>query len=79
MGVNLLPNSTKIILSHFSFADLLLIVGAVGLAVNIIGLFLFQGHGHSHGVEGHGHSHGGHRSHEGHGHSHGKLHGHGML
>ncbi|CAF3486883.1 unnamed protein product [Rotaria sp. Silwood1] len=35
--------------------DLLLIVGSVGLGINIIGLFLFQGfHGHSHG----GHSHG---------------------
>jgi zinc transporter 1 len=30
--------------------DLLLIVGAIGLGINIIGLFLFQGfHGHSHG------------------------------
>jgi zinc transporter 1 len=30
--------------------DLLLIVGGVGLGINIIGLFLFQGfHGHSHG------------------------------
>ncbi|CAF4227084.1 unnamed protein product [Rotaria sordida] len=35
--------------------NLLLIVGGIGLAVNIIGLLLFQGfHGHSHG----GHSHG---------------------
>lgn len=34
---------------------LLLIVGSIGLGINIIGLFLFQGfHGHSHG----GHSHG---------------------
>ena len=30
--------------------DLLLIVGSIGLGINIIGLFLFQGfHGHSHG------------------------------
>ncbi len=30
--------------------DLLLIVGSVGLGINIIGLFLFQGfHGHAHG------------------------------
>ncbi|CAF1398456.1 unnamed protein product, partial [Adineta ricciae] len=42
---------------------LLLIVGSVGLGINIIGLFLFQGfHGHSHGGssdadEPHGHSH----------------------
>ncbi|XP_055348930.1 proton-coupled zinc antiporter SLC30A1-like [Paramacrobiotus metropolitanus] len=34
--------------------ELVLIVGAVGLAVNIIGLVLFHGHGH----QGHGHSHG---------------------
>ena len=40
--------------------ELVLIVGSVGLVVNIIGLFLFHqhGHGHSHGG-GHGHSHGG--------------------
>jgi Co/Zn/Cd efflux system component len=40
--------------------DLLLIVGSIGLGINIIGLFLFQGfHGHSHGGGSHGHSHGG--------------------
>lgn len=45
--------------------NLLLIVGSVGLGINIIGLFLFQGfHGHSHGGGG---SHGGGSSH---GHSH---------
>ncbi|CAF3553772.1 unnamed protein product [Adineta steineri] len=63
--------------------NLLLIVGSIGLGINIIGLFLFQGfHGHSHGGSSHGHSHGksshGH-SHEekSHGHSHGaKSHGH---
>ncbi len=59
-----------------AFSDLLLVVGGVGLAVNIIGLFLFQGHGHSHGDEGQGHSHGGHKGHE---HSHGKLLGQGIL
>ena len=37
--------------------NLLLIVGSVGLGINIIGLFLFQGfHGHTHGGGG-GHSH----------------------
>lgn len=41
---------------------LVLIVGAVGLALNVVGLALFADHGHSHG--GHGHSHG-----HGHGHS----------
>ena len=35
---------------------LVLIVGSLGLFVNIIGLFLFHQHGHSHG--GHSHSHG---------------------
>lgn len=38
--------------------DLLLIVGSVGLGINIVGLFLFQGfHGHTHGGAPHGHSH----------------------
>lgn len=47
--------------------NLLLIVGSVGLGINIIGLFLFQGfHGHSHGGSSHGHSHG--SSHHGHSH-----------
>ncbi|CAF1407115.1 unnamed protein product [Rotaria sordida] len=63
--------------------NLLLIVGSIGLGVNIIGLFLFQGfHGHSHGGSSHGHSHGG-GSHghsdkkSSHGHSHKKnSHGH---
>lgn len=35
---------------------LVLIVGGIGLALNVVGLALFAGHGHSHG--GHGHSHG---------------------
>ena len=47
--------------------DLLLVVGGIGLGINIIGLMLFSGHGHSHGVGGHGHSHEG----GSHGHSHG--------
>jgi solute carrier family 30 (zinc transporter), member 1 len=38
---------------------LVLIVGCMGLASNIMGLFLFHDHGHSHGEEGeHPHSHG---------------------
>ena len=39
---------------------LVLIVGTVGLVVNVIGLILFHrhGHGHSHGGGGHDHSHG---------------------
>jgi zinc transporter 1 len=48
--------------------NLLLIVGSIGLGINIIGLFLFQGfHGHSHGgSSAHGHSH----AKKSHGHSH---------
>ncbi|KAJ9669029.1 Zinc resistance conferring protein [Coniosporium apollinis] len=37
---------------------LVLIVGCLGLASNIIGLFLFHEHGHSHGGGEHGHTHG---------------------
>ena len=34
---------------------LVLIVGCMGLASNVLGLFLFHEHGHSHGEEGHSH------------------------
>ncbi|UMM42098.1 hypothetical protein L5515_018062 [Caenorhabditis briggsae] len=44
-----------------------MIIGAIGLVINIYGMFNLSGHGHSHGGGGHGHSHGG----GGHGHSHG--------
>lgn len=44
---------------------LVLIVGGVGLAVNLVGLCMFHGHGHGHSHG--GHSHGDH----GHGHAHG--------
>ena len=48
---------------------LVLIVGAVGLAVNVIGLMLFHEHGHGHA---HGHSHGGSNGHkDNHGNKHG--------
>ncbi|KAK4691182.1 hypothetical protein P7C71_g5765, partial [Lecanoromycetidae sp. Uapishka_2] len=51
---------------------LILIVGCFGLASNIVGLFLFHEHGHSHGGD-HGHSHDGADdlavAEEGHGHS----------
>jgi zinc transporter 1 len=42
---------------------LVVIVGSLGLASNIVGLFLFHDHGHSHGGHSHGHSH------DSHGHS----------
>ena len=40
---------------------MILVVGALGLVVNLLGLLLFAEHGHSHGGAGggHGHSHGG--------------------
>jgi len=48
-----------------SDVHLILVVGGIGLVVNLMGMWLFSGeHGHSHGG-GHGHSHGG-----GHGHGH---------
>ena len=41
---------------------LVMIVGVIGLVINVIGLFMFGGgHGHSHGVDdggAHGHAHG---------------------
>ncbi|XP_071956567.1 proton-coupled zinc antiporter SLC30A1-like [Antedon mediterranea] len=47
-------------------------VGSVGLLINIIGLFMFNGHGHGHSHgSGHGHSHG-----SGHGDSHASGHSH---
>jgi len=53
-------------------AKLVLIVGSFGLASNIIGLFLFHDHGHSHGSGGHSHSHDEHSAaEEGHAHDHG--------
>jgi zinc transporter 1 len=39
---------------HIHNPDMMLIVGGLGLAVNLIGLLLFQGHAHSHGGGGHG-------------------------
>ncbi|KAI0242527.1 Zinc/cadmium resistance protein [Lamellibrachia satsuma] len=52
---------------HIKDPKLMLIVGGLGLFINLIGLGLFSGHGHSHGGGGgHGHGH----SHGGHGHSH---------
>jgi solute carrier family 30 (zinc transporter), member 1 len=62
---------------------MVLIVGIIGLAVNVFGMFLFhEGHGHSHGGlgGGHGHSHGSQEKTKRHSidshHSHGTAHGH---
>ena len=56
----------------------------IGFVVNLIGIFIFQhggaSHGHSHGGDSHGHSHGSEDNHHGHshgGHSHDKGHHHG--
>ncbi|KAJ4400189.1 Zinc resistance conferring protein [Didymella pomorum] len=50
---------------------LVLIVGSLGLASNIVGLVLFHDVGHSHGPGGHSHGHGDEHSHAEEGHSHG--------
>lgn len=47
---------------------LVLIVGSLGLASNIVGLFLFHDHGHSHGGHSHGHGDDAHAAEEGHAH-----------
>lgn len=45
---------------EISNAKLILIVGSLGLASNIVGFFVLGGHGHSHGPEQHDHDHDGH-------------------
>ncbi|KAG0148802.1 hypothetical protein CROQUDRAFT_105523 [Cronartium quercuum f. sp. fusiforme G11] len=54
--------------SEVQSPKLIVVVGSLGLASNILGLALFHEHGHSHGGGGHSH---------GHGHSHDHSHGHG--
>ena len=53
--------------TEVSNPKLVVVVGSLGLASNLVGLLLFHDHGHAHG--GHSHSHGGH-SHGAHSHSH---------
>ncbi|CCD64570.2 Cation diffusion facilitator family protein 1 [Caenorhabditis elegans] len=63
-----------------------LVIGFIGLLINLFGMFNLSGHGHSHGGGSHGHSHGGSHGHshnnkktkknDGHGHSHANGHGH---
>ncbi|KAF2626916.1 zinc/cadmium resistance protein-like protein [Macroventuria anomochaeta] len=50
---------------------LVLIVGSLGLASNLVGLVLFHDVGHSHGPGGHSHGHGDEHSHAEEGHAHG--------
>ncbi|XP_071537905.1 proton-coupled zinc antiporter SLC30A1 isoform X2 [Panulirus ornatus] len=42
--------------------QMILIVGVIGLIINLIGLGLFHEHGHGHSHGGHGHSHGSHEN-----------------
>jgi len=64
-------------------ADKIIVLGCVGLAINLGGMCIFGGHGHSHGGGGHSHGGGGHthgavHSHaqpQAHGHEHGHEHG----
>ncbi|KAG7170672.1 Zinc transporter 1-like 1 [Homarus americanus] len=42
--------------------QMILIVGVIGLVINLIGLLLFHEHGHGHSHGGHGHSHGSHEN-----------------
>ena len=59
--------------------QLLLAVGGCGLLLNVFGLALLGGHGHSHGGGGHGHggdAHGHGRVAHGHGHAHDVMHAH---
>ena len=58
-----------LVIEHIEDPELIMVVGGVGLAINLFGMCLFGdvGHGHSHGDDaGHGHSH------SGHGNSHGE-------
>lgn len=43
--------------TEVSSPKVVVIVGSLGLASNVLGLFLFHDHGHSHGGHSHGHSH----------------------
>lgn len=57
---------------------LVVVVGAMGLASNIVGLFLFHDHGHAHGGHSHSHGHAGEVADHAHnGHAHGHDHGQG--
>jgi len=59
---SILVESLKRIVSPETISQAILVlgVGAAGLVVNILGIFIFQGHmGHGHSHGGHGHSHGG--------------------
>ncbi|KAN0065642.1 Zinc resistance conferring protein [Thecaphora frezii] len=59
--------------SEVSNPKLVIIVGSLGLASNLVGLLLFHDHGHSHGGHSHAHGHG-HASHSHAAHSHAHAH-----
>ncbi|GAC97480.1 zinc/cadmium resistance protein [Pseudozyma hubeiensis SY62] len=56
-------------ITEVSNPKLVIIVGSLGLASNLVGLLLFHDHGHAHGGHSHSHGHGGH-SHATNNHSH---------
>jgi solute carrier family 30 (zinc transporter), member 1 len=64
-GANLVANANEII-----------VLGCVGLAINLGGMCIFGGHGHSHGGGGHSHGGGGHTHGAGHSHAQPQAHGH---
>uniref|UniRef100_A0A7M5XC63 Cation efflux protein transmembrane domain-containing protein n=1 Tax=Clytia hemisphaerica TaxID=252671 RepID=A0A7M5XC63_9CNID len=70
-----------VILEEIENPVLVLIVGAIGLVVNLFGMLLFHqtGHGHSHGGLSHSHSHGGGGDSHGHSHTHAHGQGHGQA
>lgn len=65
-----------VILEEIENPILVLIVGVIGLVVNLFGMFLFHqtGHGHSHGGLSHSHSHGGGGNSQNHAHGGGNPH-----
>jgi len=59
-----------LVLEPIENPQLILLVGGIGLAINLVGMLLFGdvGHGHSHDDGGHGHSHDGEKGEHGHSH-----------
>ncbi|KAI0419216.1 cation efflux family protein [Xylaria grammica] len=78
LGVSIFLQSIErfIAIQPIENPKLVLIIGSVGLALNIISAtLLHEHHGHDHGGHDHGHSHAENHSHDhGHGHSHGHSH-----
>ncbi|KAF2970636.1 hypothetical protein GQX73_g2929 [Xylaria multiplex] len=87
LGVSIFLQSIErfIAIQPIDNPKLVLIIGSVGLALNILSAALLHehhGHGHDHGGHNHGHSHTENHSHDhghDHGHEHGNGHGHGPV